>query len=370
MARQAHSKPGPAQGVDQTRRRIRHRRIMMWSLVAILVGSIALPFSGYVYTAITSAHAATEQNSNPIANYWRAVREGDKGVTTADGPYATGVLIQNGGQNWRAVRNGPIASISPWIFAAVLLAIGLFYLIRGSMKVHATRSGEMVERWSMFERVLHWYTAILFIIMAITGLSLLFGRAALIPVFGLQGFAAYAEFAKDVHNYLGVPFMAGVIVEVAIWIRYNTPKAYDWDWLKRMGGMFSKDPSSHPHAGRANAGEKLWFWYIATFGLIGVCVSGLVMDFPNFGQGREVMQLANVIHATLAIIWIAISFGHIYLGSIGVEEAFHGMTKGVVSKEWMMQHHDQWYEEMQQKGTAGQTAGAQRPPASPGPAST
>lgn len=368
MASHADSYPARSQGRAQSRRR--HRRIMFWSLVVILMGSMVLPIGGYVYTAIANAQAASEQKTNPIANYWRAVREGDHGVTTADGPYATNSLIQNGGENWRNLRNGPIASISPWLLAAVLLAIGLFYLYRGSMKVHATRSGDRVERWSMFERVLHWYTAILFIIMAITGLSLLFGRAALIPVFGLQGFAAYAEFAKDVHNYLGVPFMAGVIVEVAIWIRYNTPKSYDWDWLKRMGGMFSKDPSSHPHAGRANAGEKLWFWYIATFGMIGVCVSGLVMDFPNFGQGREAMQIANIIHAVLAVIWIAISFGHIYLGSIGVEEAFTGMTKGTVSKEWMMQHHDQWYEEMQQKGTAGQTAGAQRPPTSPGPAST
>ena len=342
----------------------RHKRIMMWSLVVMWAGALMLSLSGYVYTAINEAHAATAQEqSNPIANYWRAVREGNKGTTAVSGPYATDTLIQNGGENWRNVRNGPIASISPWLLAGVLLVIALYFSWRGRVRVAGKKSGERVERWSAFERTVHWYVAILFVVLGITGLSLLFGRAALIPVFGIKGFAAYAEFAKDLHNYLGPFFMAGVIVEVAMWIRYNTLHAHDFAWLKKAGGMLSKQ-GEHLHADRANAGEKIWFWVIATVGLVGVCVSGLVMDFPNFGQTREAMQLANVIHGTLAVLWIAISFGHIYLGTLGVEEAFTGMTTGTVSKEWMQQHHDLWLEKME-RGEVTQSSGA--PPGRPAP---
>jgi len=48
-------------------------------------------------------------------------------------------------------------------------------------------------------------------------------------------------------------------------------------------------------------------------------MTGLVLDFPNFGQGRETMQIANVIHAVTAIGFMALSVGHIYLGTIGLE---------------------------------------------------
>ena len=134
--------------------------------------------------------------------------------------------------------------------------------------------------------------------------------------------------------------------------------------------MFKK--GEHAPAGRANAGEKVWFWFIATVGLLGVGISGLVLDFPNFGQTRETMQTANVIHAALAVLWIALWFGHMYLGTIGVRGAFTGMARGVVDEQWMREHHDVWYEDMK-KGTAkmpGQKEPAHvRPTTEPGAAS-
>ncbi len=330
----------------------RRRRITWWGLMALLLGTLSFPVAGYLYVGLSQAQAASAETTNPRANFWRAVRQGDMGHTTASGEGA-GVLIQNGGENWRLLRNGPVANIGPWILATVLGLIALYFIIRGRVRVDQPLSGQRVERWSGGERLMHWYTAILFILLAITGLSLLFGRAVLIPVLGLQGFAAYAEIAKTLHNYLGPLFMVGVVLEVVTWVRYNLFTKADMQWLARAGGMFSK--GRHLHAGRANGGEKVWFWIIATVGLVGVCVSGLVLDFPNFGQTRETMQIANIVHASLAIIWIAISFGHIYLGSLGIQGAFEGMVKGDVSKEWMIQHHDLWYAELQRRGA---TAGA------------
>lgn len=326
----------------------RHKRIMLWSLLIIAVGAMVLPLSGYLYVSIVPAQAATEQGVNPHANFWRAVREGDRGDTVASGPYTTNRLINNGGQNYREIRNGPISSIGPWVLAGVAGLILLYFVIHGKTRVEAPASGRMVERWGGGERLVHWYVAILFIILAITGLSLLFGRAVLIPVLGLPGFAAYAQFAKDVHNYAGPLFIVGVVLMVIAWIRYNTFKSYDWEWMRRFGGMFKR--GVHPPAGRANAGEKLWFWFVAIVGLLGVCISGLVLDFPIFGQSRDVMEIAAIVHAILALLWIAVSLGHIYLGSIGIEGAFKGMAGGQVSEEWMKQHHNMWWEHLQSGG--------------------
>ena len=342
--------------------RTRRRRTLLWSLALILSGAMLLPLGGYLYVAFKPAYAQSsageQQQTNPRANYWRAVRDGSRGYTSASGPYTTNVLIQNGGQNWREVRNGPISTYTPWILAVSVLGIGLLYFIRGPSRLEHRPSGATVERWSLPERVMHWYTATLFILMAITGLSLLFGRAIIIPWLGLEGFGAYAAFAVALHNYLGPFFIVGVLLELISWFRYNIPNQTDVEWFKQGGGILKR---THPSAGRMNGGEKAWYWIIATFG-VAVCISGLVLDFPNFGQSREAMQLANVIHAVSAMIWLAVALGHMYIGTLGTEGALEGMTTGYVSVEWAKQHHNLWYEEVSRRGEAPARKPAQAPP--------
>ena len=332
----------------------RRRQIFLWTLALLVTGTLALPLSGYLYAELAGAGAAAAQHeTNPRANYWRAVRDGRAGDTTASGPYSVDVLIQNGGENWRQLRNGPVATIGAWVLAGFLAVIAVFHLGVGPQRLDQPLSGDRMPRWSAGERVMHWYTAILFIVMAITGLSLLFGRAVLIPLLGLQGFAAYAAVANLLHNYLGPFFLAGVLVEVVVWMRWNIFTRTDWNWLRHFGGLLG---GGHTHAGRTNGGEKAWFWIIATIGLIGVCVSGLIMDFPNFDQGRGTMQIASLVHSSLAILWTGIALAHIYIGTLGTPGTLEGMIKGHVSKEWMRTHHDRWYEKLEREGRVGSAA--------------
>ncbi len=299
-----------------------------------------------------------EPAANPRANMWRGVRDGAHGYTAASGPYTTDVFINNGGENFRLIRNGWLSSIAPWVLAGVLLAIGLFHFTIGPSRVEGPISGRTMPRWTLGERVMHWYTAVLFIAMGITGFSLLFGRAVLIPVLGLPANAVWADFAKMLHNVLGPFFLAGVLLEVIVWMRYNLINRDDIRWLARLGGMFNH---THPQAGRANGGEKVWFWFIATFGLLGVGITGLILDFPGLGQNRLVMEISQVIHASLAALWTAILFGHIYLGIWGLPGTLRGMTRGYVSEEWMKTHHDRWYAKMKRQGENPDPRGAPSP---------
>ncbi|MDJ0957754.1 MAG: formate dehydrogenase subunit gamma [Arenicellales bacterium] len=323
----------------------RHAKIILWSVVTIMLGATLLPLTGYIYVGVTSASAQATEESNPRANYWRAVREGGAGYVASQGPYTTNTLIQNGGQNWRQIRNGPVSTYTPWLLAAVIGAILIFHLVRGRIKVTEPRSGRMVERWGMGERVLHWYTAILFIILAITGLSMLFGRTVLIPLLGPEGFAAWASVARLAHNYLGPFFAVGILIEIVWWIRHNIPNATDMKWFAQGGGILT---NTHPPAGRMNGGEKLWFWIICTFG-VAVVVTGIILDFPNFEQSRETMQLVNIIHTVAAMVWIAVAIGHIWIGTLGSEGSLEGMTTGRVSEEWARQHHDEWLEQVKSR---------------------
>lgn len=326
----------------QLKTKSRHTKIILWSLVVILLGATLLPLTGYIYVGVTTASAQAAGDENPRANYWRAVREGGEGYVASQGPYTTNTLIQNGGQNWRQIRNGPVTNYTPWLLAGVIGLILIFHLVKGRVKISEPRSGRTMERWSMGERILHWYTAILFIILAITGLSMLFGRVVLIPLLGPQGFAAWAEVARFAHNYLGPFFTVGILIEIVWWVRHNIPNASDLSWFAQGGGMFS---SKHPPAGRMNGGEKAWFWLICTAG-VAVCVTGIILNFPNFEQTRETMQIASIIHAVTSIIWITVAIGHIWIATLGTEGSLEAMTSGRVSEEWAKQHHNEWYEKI------------------------
>lgn len=333
-------------------RRARYKRITLWFIAIIVLGAMVLPLGSYVYVGIQQAQAQAVKDTNPRANYWRAVRDGQSGYsavtgTSMDGQVInteTNMLINNGGQNWRQIRDGLVANYGGWFLFVVLIAIMLFFAKVGRVPVASGMSGQKVQRWNALDRLVHWVTAISFIVLAISGLSLLFGRAVLIPLMGYPGFAAYAGLAKGLHNFVGPwLFTPGVALMIILWIRHNIPNAEDLQWFAQGGG-FGK---SHPHAGFANAGEKVWFWFICTVGVAAI-VTGFFMDFPNWwSASREGMQLANVVHAVTGVLWIALWFGHAYMGTVGTEGALEGMTSGYVDVNWAKQHHDRWYEQAQ-----------------------
>ena len=307
----------------------RLNRLVIWSAALLILLGCAV-----------FLQAAAQNQDNPRANFWRVVRNGVPGYTAVSSK-GHSVLIQNGGENWREVRNRLIINFSPWVLGLALAAMGVFHLVVGGDKLEEPRTGKMIDRYSPGERFLHWYTTVLFIILALTGLSILLGRAGLIPIIGHQGFASYLGFSKIVHNWSGPLFLAGVFLEAVIWFRDNIPHKRDLAWFKSMGGMIGSGP--RPHTGKINGGEKAWFWVMILCG-IAVGVTGVLLDFPIWGQDRLVMQVSEVIHATTAVLFVTASFGHIYMGTLGSEGAFEGMWRGKVDAAWAKQHADLWYD--------------------------
>jgi formate dehydrogenase subunit gamma len=134
-----------------------------------------------------------------------------------------------------------------------------------------------------------------------------------------------------------------LLVFIVMFIKDNLPRLYDFKWFANLGGMVSGE---HVPSGRFNAGEKVWFWIgVVVLSLI-VSASGLVLLFPNFDQVRAVMIEANVVHAVSAGVVMAISLGHIYLGTIGLEGAYEAMRNGYVDEAWAKEHHEYWYNDV------------------------
>jgi formate dehydrogenase subunit gamma len=303
---------------------------------------------------VGQAQAATKQAEGSTASHdqeiveliqaggmnWGSVRKGVEGSTVVRGE-ETNALIQTGGQKWREVRNELISTYGFWWLAVIFLALALFYVVSGQVRLEQ-RTGIKILRWTLFERIMHWFVGILFIILALSGISLLWGRTALIPLLGKENFSAYAEIAKFLHNYLALLFIAGLLVMLVIWLRQSLFAKADWDWFKKFGGYFG---GPHVSTGKVNAGEKMWYWSLFVAG-IALCISGSYMLFPNFGWERETIQLSNMVHSVSGIYLIGFAFLHIYLGTIGNEGALEGMVSGKVDAGWGQQHHDLWYKEV------------------------
>jgi len=323
----------------------RHHRIIVWSLLSLVGLTLLLPLIPY---AVAYVNPETGGVPNPGADLWRAVREADVGTTQVQG-VDTGVLINANGERWRHFRMNQLIPIGAMLMGSVLALIVLFYLVRGPLRIQGGPSGKKIQRFSVFERITHWFTVSLFWLLALTGLILLYGRFVLIPVLGPEGFGLTASACKEAHNLFGPMFLVAILMMFVTFVKDNIYARGDLNWLLKGGGMLG---GGHVSAGRFNAGEKIWFW-IAVLGGLVLSASGLVLDFAVFGQGRAVMEISHVLHGIAALVVITVSFGHVYLGTAGVEGTIGSMTNGYVDEAWAKTHHDRWYAEV--KAAAGKT---------------
>jgi formate dehydrogenase subunit gamma len=256
------------------------------------------------------------------------------------------VIEQPAGRDWRRFHQVTL----PWIGAIAILGmlavLVLFYLIRGMVRIEAGRSGRTLVRFNSFERFVHWMTAACFIILAISGLNITFGKQILLPLTGPETFTAWSQWAKYAHNYVSFPFTLGVVLIFLMWIAWNFPSKIDVRWLKEGGGLVG---DKHPPAGRFNAGQKLIYW-IVVLGGAAVAVTGYLLMFPFYGTGVAGMQLAQVIHGIVSVLFVAVMLAHIYIGTIGMQGAFEAMWDGTVDANWAKEHHSLWAEKEAAKG--------------------
>ena len=263
------------------------------------------------------------------------------------------VLMQPAGREWDHFHEITLRWLGTIVILGMIVALGAAYLIMGRLRISKGRSGRKVPRFNSFERFSHWLTAVSFVILGLTGLNITFGKIVLLPTIGPEAFSSLSQAAKYVHNYVSASFVIGLALIVALWIRDNIPRKVDVDWVKQGGGFIK---SKHAPAGRFNAGEKLVFWFAFGAG-VAVMVSGYLLMFPFYVVGIAGMQIAQVVHAVIAVPFVAVIIAHIYIGTLGMEGAFEAMANGDVDFNWAKEHHDLWLEQqLASEGRQGQTS--------------
>jgi formate dehydrogenase subunit gamma len=248
------------------------------------------------------------------------------------------VLVQPAGRTWDYFHEVLLHWGGAIVILGTIALLGLAYIIMGRIRIAEGRSGRKILRFKAFERFSHWLTAVSFVILGLTGLNITFGKIVLLPLIGPEAFSDVSQAAKYVHNFISFAFVAGLILIAIIFFRDNLLEKVDIDWLKQGGGFIK---SRHAPAGRFNFGEKLVYWLSLAAGLA-VSVSGFLLLFPFFGTDIAQMQLAQVVHAVVAVLFVALILGHIYIGTLGIEGAFEAMGTGEVDLNWAKEHHDLW----------------------------
>ncbi|MEZ5791378.1 MAG: formate dehydrogenase subunit gamma [Nitratireductor sp.] len=284
---------------------------------------------------------------------WRKIRQGVPGqVNNTDAYGSRGALIESSGENWRLWRNDYVIRYGGMVLLGVLTILAVFFAIRGRMRISGGRTGKVIPRFSLVERITHWFVAILFVFLGTSGLIILFGKLFLLPLVGPKAFGLFASASLEGHNLFGPIFAVAILALFFVFVRGNGYKFIDLVWAIKGGGFFG----GHPSSGRYNFGEKSWFWWATICG-IALTLTGFAMLLPEIAAsvstalvgpemtGRLFLQFAHLVHVVAAIAFIAFGIGHIYLGTVGMEGALEGMTRGYVDENWAKEHHDLWYEE-------------------------
>jgi formate dehydrogenase subunit gamma len=313
------------------------------------------------------------------ADIWREIKGGGTGNVAGQDPNA-GRLVQYEGQLWREIHNDLLPRYGAWLLIGVIVLLALVFTLLGRVTIREGRSGRTITRFTTFERAGHWLTASSFVVLALTGLNMLYGRSVVMPLIGQEAFAAITAWGKYIHNYVAFAFIVGLVIILVRWVVYNIPNRYDLVWLVKGGGILVK--GAHVPARKFNAGQKIIFW-LTILGGVSVVLSGwaLLVPFsthfmtatfeltarigldvpawlglpePPYSAIME-QQMNQVWHSAMALFLTALIIAHIYIGTIGMEGAFEAMGTGQVDINWAREHHNLWAAEVeaQEQDAAG-----------------
>lgn len=204
-------------------------------------------------------------------------------------------------------------------------------------------------RFSRASRMLHWVHAIPFLVLLLTGLSLLIPEIKGVNLFGqrlastLHIVAAGVFILGPIAIYASLPDRAPVHRDVRRLLRVGR---LDLAWL-RFAALYVVGFGVHePPAGKFNTGQKLNTAYTVLTGL-GLITTGVILAVNVYRKGlfdvgfvERVFPLHDIF-MLLALPAVAI---HLYLALVNpsTREALRGITRGVVHTDWARRHHPRW----------------------------
>ena len=148
---------------------------------------------------------------------------------------------------------------------------------------------QLLDRFTFFERIIHWIVGITFVLLLFTGLA--FSHPSL---FWLTTLLGGGPSARVLHPWIGAVFSIGMCFMILIWVRDMFLDEGDRRWLGAVRHYAMRETDKVPPAGKYNAGQKMFFWFQAIFAIAHLA-SGVPLWFPA-GFDAAVLQWMRVVH--------------------------------------------------------------------------
>lgn len=250
-----------------------------------------------------------------------------------NGDKITGIRgIKGLGESFTILQNRFFA---PIFLIVIILTIGAFfghYKMIGALKFnHHSRKFKVFSKYNI---IVHWGSAVPFVLICITGLMMIFGDKL--------GGGMPIRLAKNIHFFATFVFIIFGILMFLMWFKASLFRLYDIKWFKIMGGYLSKNKNPIP-AGKFNAGQKMWFW-IATLGGFIMAATGIIMHY--FYGDINFLRLSAIIHNVLGFGVIAMLITHIYMSVFAIEGALESILNGEMGEEELAIMHSFYYKEL------------------------
>lgn len=201
-------------------------------------------------------------------------------------------------------------------------------------------SGGRILRYTLVERVNHWFAALTYSYCLITGLA--FWSPYMYWLAYIVGGPATARFW---HPWIGLAFTVSLFWMYMMWRGDMRITQEDERWKEAIDHYIRNEDEDLPPIWRFNYGQKLFFW-LMFYGIILLVISGFGLWFVEGipWSLRWLRYLAVTVHVTAAMATIAGFIIHIYMGTAMVRGGFTSIVRGEVSTEWARTHHRLWYE--------------------------
>ena len=206
-----------------------------------------------------------------------------------------------------------------------------------SERVTAPPAAGELERYSFAERLLHWWVALTFVALMVSGFALGYPRAAF-----LSGLFGGGQTMRFLHPWIGLGFMVGVVAMFVAWLSEMRFEASDRAWVQKLR-TYAGSGHSGLDTGRYNAGQKGYFWFSVVFALV-LFLTGLPLWFP-WMAGAGINRAARLVHHTAFLFTVGGFILHVYLSAIMFPGTLAAMTTGRVSRAWAAWHHPRWFRE-------------------------
>lgn len=193
---------------------------------------------------------------------------------------------------------------------------------------------QRVARFDRTERAVHWSTAVLVLVLVVTG--------AVLYIPSLSVLAGHRLLVEDTHIYVGlavfIPVLAGVTGRWGANLRadLHQMKALDRGevaWLRSLGRR------GRSTIGKFNPGQKLNTNAVGGL-LVVLFVTGLILRWGNF-LPVGIRTGATFVHDVFAVTFFVVICGHVGF-ALTHPRALRSMVAGWVPVKWARRHAPAW----------------------------